>query len=63
MIIYINQRYLYFMGFFAKTAELLFKGALASYLLIYALNIKSWPDKWQKTISSNLVLIAPYANL
>jgi hypothetical protein len=50
------------MGFLSKTTEILFKGALASYLLLYALDIKSHPDKWTPTISGNLMNYASKIN-
>ena len=48
------------MGFFESSASVLFRGALASYILLYAINIKTHPEQWSNTISSN---IATYSSL
>ena len=37
-----------------KTMEIVFRGALASYLLLFALDIKTHPTKWAAVIANNL---------
>lgn len=51
------------MGFLSRTTEIIFRGALASYLLLYALDIKSHSIEWTKIISENVLHFASYLNM
>ena len=51
------------MGLSNRIAELFFKGALASYLLLYALDFKTSTDRWNTLISSNINVYANYIGI
>jgi hypothetical protein len=48
------------MGVTERGVQLLFRGALASLLLLYALDIKTNPAKWEATIASNALPVAQW---
>jgi hypothetical protein len=48
------------MGMMYRISELLLKGAIASYLLLYAFEFHTQPQVWEHTISLNLVTYAEY---
>lgn len=50
------------MGFLSNTAQILFRGALASYLLLYAISFKANPTQWHSTITDNLTHLATHLN-
>ena len=46
-----------------RVAQLMLKGALASYLMLYALDIKSYPEKWGQVITGNVGTYAEYGGM
>lgn len=44
----------------SKTLEILFRGALASYLLLFALDIKTHTNRWTTHLTKNITIYSQY---